>query len=419
EAPVIVGVGPNRIDLGDFVVSRVAEFEDRMRNYTPSNLARRWIDLASRGPEGDDADYVEALKSGKSVDLFAWGAALFERGLRTLAVGEEATIILTGGSSNWRWFSDHVSSKWPFAGRPSSVIFDSKPELTIARGLARVYAIGSYSGRLAGEIRAARKELMRPLRAIHRDILQKLAARLAIMIQSNEKLRGDLETILRSWAVKGFEPTASPGPAERLKHYFLSAAGNRFAEEIRLLIERCLKDWLVENQQEIRAASESFSQEAYRRVMALLRSRIRSEIGGLVEVAVEACGASGGARLDEALRGLGHNVKFEPNLALKLYGALAKVVSDAYSALMREEQPAIRGAFAAKDGDLVAAQTAKAMERLHLSLPGAIERNILAIQSSEAWSNQVIDHLLMTLRTLERLARGEHARSLVTQERRQ
>src|SRR5262249_21472014 len=116
ETPVVIGVGADRIDLGDFVVDRVSDFNERMQNYTASRLARRWIDLVKFDANSDEAQYIDALKAGKPVDLRAWGAALFEAGLQKLAVGEGATIILTGGSCNWRWFSDHVNSRWPFAG---------------------------------------------------------------------------------------------------------------------------------------------------------------------------------------------------------------------------------------------------------------------------------------------------------------
>jgi molecular chaperone DnaK len=219
ESPVVIGVGSDRIDLGDFVVDRISDFELRMRNYSASKLAKRWIDLAEYDAESAEADYVEALKTGKPVDLRAWGAALFEAGLQKLAVGEGATIILTGGSSNWRWFSDHVNSKWPFAGRPSSVIFDSKPELTIARGLARVYAVGSYSGRLAQEIEAARSELSAPLRAIHAELLEKLADKLTIIMRSDRKLQAELEAIFKSWIAGDSQRGQYSSSGERLRRF--------------------------------------------------------------------------------------------------------------------------------------------------------------------------------------------------------
>ena len=50
-----------------------------------------------------------------------------------------------------------------------------------------------------------------------------------------------------------------------------------------------------------------------------MRAHINAEIGGLVEVAIDACGATGQTPFEEALRALGGKVRFEPGMLARLF----------------------------------------------------------------------------------------------------
>src|SRR5207253_67331 len=122
------------------------------------------------------------------VDLEAWGLCLIDTGLKELAVGEGATAVLTGGSCNWRWFLEHVRATAPFQGRATAVLRDNRPELTIARGLARAYAVGSYSKRLVTEIEGLRETLIPQIQSVHAELLDKLSLELTSLMRADDGL---------------------------------------------------------------------------------------------------------------------------------------------------------------------------------------------------------------------------------------
>src|SRR5689334_8491645 len=108
SSPLVLGTGEDGINLGNFFVQNIAEFDERMRKYRASDAAREWLDLSDKEVEPEEAEFIKALREGREVDLKAWGTRLIETGLRKLQVGEGATAVLTGGSCNWRWFLEHV-----------------------------------------------------------------------------------------------------------------------------------------------------------------------------------------------------------------------------------------------------------------------------------------------------------------------
>src|SRR5262249_41723457 len=116
SAPVILGSEEGAINLGNFFVPAAAEFDARARAYRASDPARQWLALPVADVTPEEREFVEAAQQGAPVDLKAWGARLIETGLRKLDVADSATAVLTGGSSNWRWFVEHVRATAPFAG---------------------------------------------------------------------------------------------------------------------------------------------------------------------------------------------------------------------------------------------------------------------------------------------------------------
>lgn len=404
-APVILGSAESGINLGNFFVANAAEFDARARAYRASETARQWLELSLPDAQPGEREFIEAALAGAPVDLKAWGAHLIETGLRKLAVGDGATAVLTGGSCNWRWFLDHVRATAPFAGRASTVLRDDRPELTIARGLARAYAVGSYSQRLAGEVKARRDLLVPHLQAIHDEVLAKLCLQLTALIKDDEALKAELREIFKD-GLRRVESRQAAGFGGWLLRLVNLAFADPAAEAIRPDLERRLERWLAENRPRVERWAERFSLEANQRVMDLMRQHINAEIGGLVEVAIEACGATGQTPFEKAMRALGGKVRFEPGMLARLFLEVARAMRQAYDQyVVQSGEPDTERML----DDRAAALTARFFD----AMPTAIRWNILGVQSPDQWALRVIDHLRETLATLVRVARVDEAERLI------
>jgi molecular chaperone DnaK len=403
-SPLVLGTEEDGINLGNFFVQNIAEFEERMRSYRASDAVQQWLDLSSQEVEAEEAEFINALHKGEPVDLKAWGTRLIETGLKKLDVGEGATAVLTGGSCNWRWFLEHVRSIPPFAGRSMSVLRDDRPELTIARGLARAYAVGSYSKRLVGEVKIKREMLVPLLQSIHGELLEKLSFQLTALIKDDDKLKADLRNILKQGLIRA-DARPSGGFMDWLRRLLNLALQDPAAEAIRPDLEKLIERWLTENRQRVERWAQRFSLEANTRIMDLLRRHINSEIRGLVEVAIEACGATGQTPFDEALRALGGKVQFEPNMVARVYSEVGRAVRQAYDQYIAKND---QGGASSVD-DRAAALTTRFFE----AMPAAIRWNILTVQPPDRWAERVIDHLIETLQTLVRIARVDQAEQLI------
>ncbi len=405
STPLVLGTEEDGINLGNFFVQNITEFEERMRSYRPSDAVRQWLDLSSKEIEPEEAEFINALHQGEQVDLKAWGTRLIETGLKKLAVGEGATAVLTGGSCNWRWFLEHVRSIPPFAGRATAVLRDDRPELTIARGLARAYAVGSYSKRLVTEVRDKRHLLIPQLQTIHGELLEKLSFQLTALVKDDDKLRADLRDILKEGLIRA---AARPpgGFMEWLRSLFNLALQDPAAEAIRPDLEQLIERWLADHRQRVERWAQRFSIEANARIMELLRHHINAEISGLVEVAIEACGATGQTPFDEALRALGGKVRFEPNMLARVYNEVGRALRQAYDQ------------YIAKNGQTsqpnpVDVRAAALTIRFFEAMPAAIRWNILTVQPPDRWALRVTDHLIDTIETLVRVARVDQAERLI------
>jgi hypothetical protein len=405
SAPVILGSEEGAINLGNFFVPAAAEFDQRARAYRASETARRWLALSLADVSPEEREFVEAAQQGAPVDLKAWGACLIETALRKLEVGDDATAVLTGGSSNWRWFLEHVRAAAPFSGRASAVLRDDRPELTIARGLARAYAVGNYSKRLAAEVRSKRDQLVPHLHEIHDELLQKLCLQLAALIKDDELLKDELTAIFKD-GLRRSDLDRTGGVGAWFLRLFNLALSDPAAEAIRPDLERRLERWLADNRPRVERWAERFSLEANERVMDLMRQHINAEIGGLVEVAIEACGATGQTPFEEALRALGGKVRFEPGMLARLFSEVTRLMRYAYGEYILQN--------GAHDAEELLEERATALTaRFFDAMPIAIRWNILNVQSPDQWSLQVIDHLGETLATLVRVARVDEAERVI------
>ena len=146
EHPVAIGHRSRRIDLGYFVVPELSDLLVRARRYIASEYQRDQLSTSLGEVKVEEEAFVSPLMCGKPVDLIAWGSALLDAGMENLRVSKQPLIILTGGSSNFLWFKE-ITKEHPLLSKEleHSVYIDGQPEMTIARGLGRVYAIGGYA----------------------------------------------------------------------------------------------------------------------------------------------------------------------------------------------------------------------------------------------------------------------------------
>ncbi|HEY4919177.1 MAG TPA: hypothetical protein VII40_03675 [Xanthobacteraceae bacterium] len=423
SSPVSVG----NVDLGRFKIARNGEFFERIRNYRASDIAREWIDKAKEETRPEEHRFAQALRNGQPVNLEAWGRMLIDEGIAKLAVGDRAIAILTGGSSNWKWFQDEICAHDLFRERSEdAVLYDEKPELTIARGLARAYSIGSYTRKLAGDLAACREELAQPLAAIHEDLLQSLSVRLADRMGADLRLQADIRRIFtqsleRAAMSRPPHPTAAGWLAgflekvrkllaeiaralsrgstaslkehqERIKGVIQDMLKDPQVEAVRPALETRVREWITANRDELTALDRQISGAAHHQVMDLLKRRLN--IHGLVEVAIEACCATGGTTFELVLRELGNKVDFGPGVIER--------VSDWVEMIVRATRDRTVTAAAKPDLDQQAnASTA----RFFAALPAAIRKNIELVQSAESWTQTVLGDLQNTLETLARVAR--------------
>jgi len=396
-----VGIRERKVDLGEFEVARISELDERMRDYRASEFVLEWLKL-DRQIRPEEEHFVNALMAGRSVDLRGWANVLIEAGLMNLRVAEGANALLTGGSCSWKWFQDLIKEHALFKGRQTAVHNDTRPELTIARGLARVYAVGSYSKQLVQEVQASRDNLVLDLKAIHSGLLDTLSLELTALMKADDRLIGDLRLIFRD-SIREVRASARQNMSQPSIGKVLDGImRDHFAELVRPRLEARTSKWLNDNQLKLRRWSERFAIAAHQHIRDVLKKNIRSEIGGLVEVAIEACDATGGTPFDEALAELGGKVRFGPSIVDRLL----KQGIDIWNRLF----PGLATEASASDSDQqIENEASQAIERLVTALPGAIRTSIVGVQPAQRWADQVINHLLKTLRMLVMVARVEEA----------
>lgn len=157
--PVAVGTGRRTCFLGYFGVDTPDDFTRRARSYVASPRMQERL-LAARGDALDaDRPYMDRLLRSEPVDLLSWAGDLLRAGDGRME--DVDTVVLTGGSSRWPWFEALFDGARP--EQPCSVYTDSQPELSIARGLGRAYAIGLHAQSLLGVLAQAEGAFVREL----------------------------------------------------------------------------------------------------------------------------------------------------------------------------------------------------------------------------------------------------------------
>ena len=405
--PVTIGIDETKIDLGDFVVDRMDEFDSRMQSYRISDMARPWFEQAQGEIRPIEQHFCEALLNGEPVDLKAWASTLVAEGMRRFGAGQNAIAVLTGGSCNWDWFRDVVRTHGYFANRADDIHIDDEPELTIARGLARAYTVGMSSRQTALRISEARERLLPELCTIHREPLTDLSFRVTAEMRHDAALQDKVRNIFTETyrdALSRPRPQKTQTVWQALLDWLQGLFGRVTEQDpneqaLRPRLERSIGEWLAANENRLqRRWGDQFATATHRRVMDLLVKE-NLYLEGLVEVAVEACGATGRTGFNDALNQLGSNVDFGPALVSKIYREITALVAIVLG----------KGAPAQTTEAEMHRQAEEATRRFFDAMPDAIARNVVRVQSPTVWAQRVVDDLIRTLETLATFAQADAA----------
>lgn len=303
------------------------EFKSYLRAYTPSKLARRWIE-AEACPE--ERIFVDKMRQNEPIDLCKWAEVLIDAELKHLHVSDNTIAILTGGSSNWKWFQKLVSERPPFNQHRHLYIDDNKPEMTIARGLALAYPIGTLSLELKRRLEERRTEIQDALSAmIRRDHTDKLANVICTLLRSDDALANNISGIFECTLSKATLPGLVPENKDGFWGRFLKAGEDwyeafrefvgtlRFDQkEIQPELSGALSTWMSTPNVlgEILAAADGFAQGVFADAMTILKEDTEKKIEDLMQVAIAVCNATGEQNVRDASVALIKGVRLGPTI---------------------------------------------------------------------------------------------------------
>src|ERR1051325_5841144 len=402
--PVLLGAGQQKIYLGDFLVGKIGELEQRMRSYVASDLAHRWLTMAANEVQPEEKTFAERMLRREPVNLQAWGNTLIDAGLDKLKVQSGAVAVLTGGSCSWKWFQDHVRQHRLFHGRNASVLSEDQPELTISRGLARAYSLGSHSQQLSEQIKAAQPKLGEPLRKIHAELVEKIATELSQELGNDAQLKEDIKEIFRQ-TLSSVERNgqASGSFSDRIVQVVKDLIFDPKEEAARPALANRVGRWLQDNETELNHRADGVARLAHHNVTTLLRREVHGEIDKLVEVAIEACGATGARGLSGALKELGSSVGISPGFVARVFEGMRDYLATRFpSVLTSADKPT-----------MIDREAAEMTQRFYNNLPKAIRATILEAQKSQAWADQVVGDVTDTLTMLANAACVADAQRLI------
>ncbi len=403
---VTIGVGKNMIDLGNFAVPRLSEFYDRARMYRATDLARPWLQQPPDKVLPAERDYLDTLLNGGAVDLVSWGKAVVGDGLKALGVGSKAIAVLTGGSCNWQWFKDFVCTLDAFKGDEDNVHIDLKPELTIARGLARACAVGRYSKQLIEQIERERARLIPLLSELHGEPLHELSYSINAEMRNDKTLQQEVRRIFAvSYrdALTAARPVHDGGRLGQMtglvKVFVRSVISETPAElALRNELQQTIAAWLSSHEPILRRRwGEKFADTAHDKIMTLLKKHL--DLKGLVEVAVSACGATGPMTFQGALQKLGSQVNIGSAIVMRLHRELSKLWRQLINADNSTDITATR----------IEEQSKASAEHFFDHMPADIRRTIATVQPAKQWAHGLVDDLIGTLKTVAEFARADAA----------
>jgi len=257
-------------ELGRLHASSLSEFQDRARRYVPTKAMRqRLVDLG-KDALPVDRPWLENMLAGRPVDLIGWGEELVGRGGRgALRPTDIQVVISAGGSTLWPWFQDLIRTPGTYS--PSAQFYtDNAPQLTIARGLASAFAVGSHARELVERIGKKKDAMVAALRS---TFLEPRAERIALEV---------IDRFLDDRYLSAVQPAIS-----ELKE------GKTDAALIRAQLEGEFRRWIdAEGADAIREALRRVNEESPEEVRRVAEAHgVRVE--GLLRLAVDVCSPFG------------------------------------------------------------------------------------------------------------------------------
>ena len=170
-------------------------------------------------------------------------------------------------------------------------------------------------------------------------------------------------------------------------------------EAIRPELEKCIGSWLNDNRAALLKVNDDVSRTAREETMRLLNRYV--QIGGVVQVALDACGATGEMSLADVLRRLGGKVQIEVDLFTRLWRDASKWLDE----ILRPES----GTTPRNRAEDIRLQAHASADSFFAALPEAVRDNVEKAQDAQGWADRVFDNLLNSLRRLVRVAGVENA----------
>lgn len=373
--PIAVGSGNHRVFLGYFSVGSHEEFERRARAYIASARMIGCLKEARADASEIDRPRLAHLLGGRPVDLLAWASELvMAGGSRVKQVG---SVILTGGSTRWPWFEALVGGG---DVTPSVRLYtDPAPELSIARGLGRAYAIGAHAGNQLAVLAQVRDAFVRDLVVgFLRPAIEKLCAETVEALLA-DCYQSDILPVLRDKAATRLETVeANRRIGEAIGSWFGRSGWSRFSSGLDALNE------------DARAAILACS------------GRHDMRMSGLFGLAAEACRPIG--RRDWA-RWI-DSTNWRDDLVRSVMASTETGLRGVLAAIMRFVAGLLLDPFRS-DAEKAAARRAREedeRERLRTHLSAALSSTVINTPGARQWSEQVCVYISETLQNLAEIA---------------
>ncbi|MFP4461987.1 MAG: Hsp70 family protein, partial [Thermotogota bacterium] len=148
--------------FGTFIIPDFDYLYDKMTNYQMSDELKQ--DLKG-------SDYLDELGDNANIDLPKVISNQVLRGQREFEIRPDSIslIILTGGSSRWKFFVDMIEQEYPY----TRILASADPESTISRGLGLCYSAKLYEKKVRVELSAHKAELTKRLEESYKIIFKK------------------------------------------------------------------------------------------------------------------------------------------------------------------------------------------------------------------------------------------------------
>jgi hypothetical protein len=189
------------------------------------------------------SDYSKRLEVEEFIDLPNIITSEVLRGQKEFGIRPDSIslIILTGGSSRWKFFVDMIERKFPY----TRILASSDPESTISRGLGLSYSAKLYEKRVRTELRAHEDELEERLKESYQKLFKDALSQYTQTVFSIFSL--EIENAITNFLNEGGTIVELEN---RLKHNFLArqpelkSLNDGFLKEINYQIEKSTKEEL-------------------------------------------------------------------------------------------------------------------------------------------------------------------------------